>query len=111
MAHTLGPWRVVERNNEVIVIDTYDPTEPIATIGPCGHPVIDAHARLIAAAPEIYKLLSSIVSEDPILDDADSGPYCKFCFVSWSYYKQSGHKPDCEHEKACALLTRIDNPD
>jgi hypothetical protein len=82
-AHTPAPWTIEEYGDEdapTLVIHKDSETRVcfMATPGSHGDPAkIEADARLIAAAPEMYEALKSLVNEDTRIDleqsDADVG--------------------------------------
>ncbi len=48
------------------------------------------------------EIVTELVKEDPIVSDAEEGPYCFFCMVQWGYWphKTPAHKPDCLWQRA-----------
>lgn len=64
------------------------------------------HVALIVAAPEMRKILTTIVDDDPFDDDADEGPFCKF--LCGATDRSKPHPDDCAWAQARALLARID---
>ncbi len=75
-SHTPGPWLVRERgyihpSSKSWGLCVYD-TKPDVESSLLAHVKDNANARLIAAAPEMYELLSHITNHDPLLP-------CGFC--------------------------------
>jgi hypothetical protein len=66
--HTPGEWVVGDAPDSRVAV--YAGNACIAVVGEQGYPVIDADARLIAAAPELLGAVQSAVS---LLTDPDAG--------------------------------------
>ncbi len=69
-SHTPGPWEVRKVKDVTEVVGYLLPNAPQLIFDPCR--MDEANARLIAAAPEMYELLSHITNHDPLLP-------CGFC--------------------------------
>lgn len=84
----------------------------LAPIGMSVDPEIEAiqeaNARLLHEAPAMTAILYSIVASDPIYDDPDDGPFCRFCFANASRNGGTKHTADCEWIAAGAILARIE---
>ncbi|KKK96392.1 hypothetical protein LCGC14_2663210 [marine sediment metagenome] len=72
---TPGPWKVV---STPITWQIRDATDEVITESWDYHPLPDANARLIAAAPEMYELLSSLADQaDYALTQGDVPKYAR----------------------------------
>lgn len=68
--HTPGPWKIEKRSTHgQFVITTHIVAQDkshIAEIGPC---LIEGNSNLIAAAPEMLKMLEAVISHNNALHD------------------------------------------
>lgn len=119
--HTPGPWthewdaaegryNVLGDENQIVAcMPFHNRNDEIVDA------IIDADARLIAAAPELLEALRRMATDAPIVSDAEEGSYCFYCYAKWDQGRaQFGdgigmeHATDCEYIVARAAIAKAE---